>query len=129
MTTIVNFSHPLTGEQLAAIARTVGVEPGAIRVIEEMAHFDESKPYAAQAETLIDATGLSSAEWQNLPILVNLPGHSSVAAPALSLIHGRSGHFPAVIRLRPVPNSVPRVFEFAEILSLDDIRDRARSER
>ncbi len=39
------------------------------------------------------------------------------------------GYFPACIRLRPVPESLPPRFEVAEILNLQAVRDAARQGR
>jgi hypothetical protein len=77
----------------------------------------------------LDRVGLTSQEWQTLPILVNLPSLNVIAAVLLAELHGRTGHFPAVIRLRPIPNSTPPQFEVAEVLNLQAIRDSARQRR
>jgi hypothetical protein len=39
------------------------------------------------------------------------------------------GYFPAVLRLRPVPDSNPPQFEVAEIVNLQAVRDAARLRR
>jgi hypothetical protein len=39
------------------------------------------------------------------------------------------GYFPAVLRLRPVPNTTPPAFELAEILNLQSVREQARGKR
>jgi hypothetical protein len=44
-------------------------------------------------------------------------------------LHGRMGYFPAVIRLKPIPDSLPPQFEFAEIINLQAVRDQARAQR
>ena len=38
-------------------------------------------------------------------------------------------YLPPVLRLRPVPDSIPPQFEVAEILDLQAVRDRARERR
>ncbi|MGH9546163.1 MAG: CRISPR-associated protein Csx15 [Terriglobales bacterium] len=45
--------------------------------------------------------GLPATEWQQVPLLLNLPSLSVIASMVLAEIHGRIGHFPAVMRLRP----------------------------
>ncbi|MCL4266143.1 MAG: hypothetical protein KJ069_23235 [Anaerolineae bacterium] len=47
----------------------------------------------------------------------------------LAELHGRMGYFPAIIRLKPIPDSLPPQFEFAEIINLQAIRDRSRTHR
>jgi hypothetical protein len=47
----------------------------------------------------------------------------------LAELHGRMGHFPAVLRLRPVPDSNPPQFEVAEVINLQEVRDETRKRR
>ena len=51
------------------------------------------------------------------------------AAVVLAQVHGRSGYFPPVLRLRPVRDEIPPRFEVAEILNLQVMRERAREKR
>jgi hypothetical protein len=78
---------------------------------------------------LVDAVGLSPAEWQTTPLLVNPPSLNVIAVTLLAELHGRMGYFPAVIRLRPVAGSTPQQFEVAEILNLQAVREAARTRR
>jgi len=95
----------------------------------EMPQFDHGAPFAEQVRALADRVGLSPEEWQTTPLLVNLPGYAPAAAALLAELHGRMGHFPAVLRLRPVEGSVPTRYEVAEIINLQAIRDQARIRR
>jgi len=56
-----------------------------------------------------------------------------VYAPAafvlLAELHGRIGHFPSLIRLRPLPGSTPTTYEVAELINLQAIREEARGRR
>ncbi|MEZ4737472.1 MAG: CRISPR-associated protein Csx15 [Caldilineaceae bacterium] len=61
-----------------------------------------------------------------MPIVVHPPGFVPGALALLSELHGRMGYFPAVVRLRSVSGSTPRVYEFAEIINLQALRDAAR---
>jgi hypothetical protein len=124
---LINFAHPITEQQRAQIEAMTGstIE----RVIDVPAQFDNMQPFEPQVVELLDRVGLTSQEWQTLPILVNLPSLNVIAAVLLAELHGRTGHFPAVIRLRPIPNSTPPQFEVAEILNLQAIRDSARQRR
>jgi len=125
--TLLNFGHPLTPDQLAAIEGECG--QAVDRVIRAAPRFDHDQPFAPQARALVDATALAPDEWQTRPLLVNLPTHSVIAALVLAEIHGRAGYFPAIVRLRPVAGSTPPRFEFAEILNLQATRDQARAQR
>lgn len=121
--TIVNFSHPLTEGQRAGIATSL--EREIARIIDVPTHFDPEQPYAPQATGLIAASGLTAAEWQTVPLVVNLPSYAAIAALVLAQLHGLMGHFPAIVRLRPVAGAVPPAFEFAELVDLNTQRIRA----
>ncbi len=122
--TIVNFSHPLTAEQLRDVARLTGSEVA--RVIDIPCQFDPQQGFAAQAREMVDSVGLGAAEWQSLPLLICLPSLNVIAAAVLAELHGRTGYFPCVLRLRQVEGSLPPRFEVAEILDLQGSRDSAR---
>jgi hypothetical protein len=62
-------------------------------------------------------------------LLINPPSLSAIAVLVLAELHGRMGYFPSIIRLRPVPGSMPPQFEVAEILNLHSVREKARLER
>ena len=94
-----------------------------------MPQFEDTQPLANQVHKLVNSVDLPSQEWQTLPILVNPPGLAPAALCLLAEIHGRTGYFPATLRIRPVVDSVPRRFEVAEILDLQQIRDFARQQR
>jgi hypothetical protein len=117
---IINFSHPLTEAQQAQIEALAGIPVS--RLIEVQRRFDESQPYAVQTRSLVDAAGLSTREWQIPPLLVNLPSLSVIAGLVLAEIQGRSGHLPAILRLRPVAGAAVPQYEVAEILNLTALR-------
>jgi hypothetical protein len=124
---ILNFAHPITPVQQACIAELTGqlVE----RVIDVPTQFDPAQPFVEQAHKLIDSAGLTSQEWQTVPLLINLPSLNVIAALVLAELHGRCGYFPAVLRLRPIAGSTPPQFEVAELLNLQSIREQARLTR
>jgi len=124
---LINLSHPLTEEQRAQIETLAG-RP-LTRVIERMAQFDTSQPFAPQTTALVDSLGLSPAEWQQTSILFILPSLNFAAATLLAELHGRCGYFPPIVRTRPVPDSLPPRFEVAEIINLQTVRDEARRRR
>lgn len=124
---ILNFSHPLTDSQLAQIAALV--DDSIIQTREIPTQLDPAQPFTEQVITLAESVGLSPAEWQTLPLLVNPPGYAPLAVTLLAELHGRMGYFPAVLRLRPVTGSTPPRFEVAEIINLQTVRDVARARR
>lgn len=124
---LLNFSHPLTEEQLRQLEELAG---GNIdRVLEIEAQIDPRQPVALQVVAMADRAGLTSNEWQSSPLLVNPPSLNFSAVTLLAEIHGRCGYFPAVVRLRPVLGSIPPRFEVAEIVNLQAVREEARSRR
>lgn len=124
---VVNFSHPLTIKHVETIKRLA--RDGVGRELGEMAKFDLTKELAAQVSELVDRVGLSSGQWQTEPILINPPGYQYATAILLAELHGRMGHFPTIIRMRPVPNSTPTQYEVVELLNLQAVRDRVREQR
>jgi hypothetical protein len=123
---ILNFSHPLTGEQRAQI------EALAYTAIEDVytipVQIDQDQPLEAQVEAIVNSVPLSSDEWQTRQLLVNPPGYAPAAFVLLAELHGRIGHFPALIRIRPKPGVISG-YEVAELLNLQATRDRARTHR
>lgn len=124
---VVNFTHPLTQEHTARIAHLTGQSVD--RIIEVKTHFDPDRPFVEQARELVESVGLSAADWQTLPLLVNLPSLNVIAALLLAELHGRCGYFPAVLRFKPESGSTPPQFEVAEVLNLQAVREAARVTR
>lgn len=125
--TLLNYGHPLTPEQLAAVEAACG-QPVS-RLLDLKGQYDQNRSFADQAVELADAAGLSPEDWQQEPLLLSPPTLHVMAVTLLAELHGRCGYFPAVVRLRPVPGAVPPRFEFAEILDLNGIREAARGRR
>lgn len=124
---IFNFAHPLTEQNLSEIKALTGCP--VTEVTDVPSQIDPQKPLEPQIETLLEGLGLTARQWQTEPLVVNLPSLNYSAAVLLAQLHGRMGHFPPVLRLRPASgNLVPR-FEVAEILNLQAIRERARGKR
>ncbi len=123
---ILNFTHPLTQEQRAqieALAQTSIEEARTIPV-----QIDQAGLLEPQITAIVDAVGLTSEEWQTLPLLINPPGYAPAAFVLLAELHGRIGHFPSLIRLRPKGGPVTS-YEVAELLNLRTIREAARKRR
>ena len=124
---LLNFSHPLTDDQLAQVEALTGQKVTEVRG--EMPQFDHQAPFVEQVRALADRVGLSPVEWQSTPLLINLPGYAPAAATLLTELHGRIGHFPALMRLSPVEGSVLTHYEVAEVINLQHLRDQTRKER
>ena len=127
MTILLNFAHPFVSSQISAIEGQLKEPLNDVREI--AVQFDHVVPFAEQASTLVDGIGLTPAEWQTLPIIINPPAHALIAVTLLAELHGRMGYFPPVVRLKPTPGRVPVTFELAEIIALQDVRETARLRR
>jgi hypothetical protein len=123
---ILNFSHPLTPEQRAQIEALANTSIEEVRTIP--VQIDQADLLEPQITTIVNAVGLSSEEWQTLPLLINPPGYAPAAFVLLAELHGRIGHFPSLIRLRPKPGPIT-TYEVAELLNLQAIREEARLRR
>jgi hypothetical protein len=123
---ILNFTHPLTPDQRAQIEALAYTTVEEVRTIP--VQIDQAEPLEAQIITIVDASGLSFEEWQTRQLLINPPGFAPAAFVLLAELHGRIGHFPTLIRLRPKPGPVMS-YEVAELLNLQTIREEARKRR
>lgn len=124
---LLNFSHPITPLQREAIERQLKTEIEDI--VERPSQLLHDGAFDEQVTRIVNGIPVSSEQWQASRFVVNLPGFSPAAAVLLAELHGRMGHFPTIIRLRPIPNSSPQVYELAEIINLQAVRDQARGER
>lgn len=120
---LLNYSHPLTDEQLAQITEIVG-EVLEVRTIP--AQIDRAIPLAEVAHELAENASLLPDEWQSRPLLINLPALAPVAAALLAEVHGRCGYFPSMLNIRPKAGSPTPVYEVGEVVGLQVIRDAAR---
>jgi len=123
---ILNFSHPLTQAQHAQIEELAGTSIKEVRTIP--VQIDQAASLDAQIVAIVDAVGLTSEEWQTEPLLVNPPGYAPAAFVLLAELHGRIGHFPSLIRLRPKAGPVT-IYEVVELLNLQEIREASRRRR
>lgn len=124
---ILNFSHPLSAEQIEQ-TRVLAGQP-VEQVIDQPVQFDVLRPFEPQLAELFARAPLARLDLESRPLLVVLPALNFIAALVLAELHGRSGHFPAILRLRPQPGSNPVGYEAAEILNLQALRDAARARR
>ena len=123
---ILNFSHPITPDQRTQIESLADTSISDIRTI--AVQIDQAQSLEQQIRNIVDGVGLSPEEWQTLPLLINPPGYAPAAFVLLAELHGRIGHFPTLIRLRPKTGPITS-FEVAELLSLQSVRENARKQR
>jgi|SRR5579884_2589423 len=125
---ILNFGHHLTFEQRAQIETLANTPIEEVRTI-DVRKINLVQSLKPQIISIIDSVGLSSEEWQTRSLLINPPGYAPAALVLLAELHGRIGHFPSLIRLRPIANSTPTTYEVAELINLQTIREEARHRR
>jgi hypothetical protein len=124
---LLNFGHPLTDAQLARIRELVGRDVE--RIIAVPTHLDHEQPFDEQVRELLTTVPVTPEQWQTTPLIINPPSLAPITAALLAEIHGRSGFFPTILRLRPVARTMPPQFEVAELLNLQGVRDAARTRR
>ena len=124
---LLNFAHPLTPAQIATIEQITGQSVTTIHT--RTCHFANSNPFAQQITTLIDSLDLTTQTWQTKPFLIVPPSYAPAATTLLAELHGRMGYFPTLVRIRPIPDSLPPQFEVAELINLQALRTQARQTR
>jgi len=124
---ILNFSHPLTDDQRAQVEALTGQRVA--RVIDISTQFDHARPFIDQVIELLDSVDLTPTEWQQEVLLINPPALNFIVAALLAELHGRMGHFPPILRLRPASGFILPRYEVAEIINLQGARDAARNRR
>jgi hypothetical protein len=123
---LLNYTHPLTSDQLAQVAALLGEPPDQRRIAVQV---DRARPLAEVAAELADAAALGPAEWQTSALLINPPALAPVARALAAELHGRCGYFPAMLNVRPIAGANPPRYEIAEVVNLQAIRDLARTRR
>ncbi|MER3401650.1 MAG: hypothetical protein C4313_11150 [Thermoflexus sp.] len=124
---VLNFAHPLTTEHLDQIAALINRKIQQVITVD--AQVDPHQPLVPQVVEMVDRLGFSPQEWQTLPLLILLPSLNYSAGVLLAELHGRIGHFPAIVRMRPASTAVLPRYEVAEIIHLQAVRDAARARR
>jgi hypothetical protein len=123
---ILNFAHPLSDDHIAQIEAITGCINDDIRNI--AVQINQNEPLEAQIRAIVDMAQLTSEEWQTRSLLINPPGYAPAACVLLAELHGRIGHFPTLVRLRPKPSLITD-YEVVELLNLQTIREDARKRR
>lgn len=124
---IINFAHPLTEKQRQQLETLVG-QP-ITEAVAAPVHFELEQPFVAQLIALLDSLPITPERWQTESWLVLPPSLNYITAILLAELHGRMGHFPTIVRLRPVQDKLMTEYEIAEIINLQAIRESARSRR
>jgi hypothetical protein len=124
---VVNFSHALTTQQQEQLFCLTGRKITAILDVPTM--FDLGRLFAEQTTELVDTVSLTRDQWQTETLLIVLPPYAPITATTLAELHGRMGYFPAIARIRPIPDSKPTKFEVADLINLQAIRENARMRR
>lgn len=123
---LLNYTQPLTAEQLAQVEALLGASPE-LRLI--ASQVDRGRPLGQVAVELADAAALTPQDWQTRPLLLNPPALAPVALALVAELHGRCGYFPPILNIRPVADAMPPRYELAEIVNLQALRDAARNLR
>lgn len=123
---LLNYAHPLTEELLEQVASALGVVPE-VRFIASQA--DRQRPLAEVAAELAAAAQLAPDAWQTTPLVVNPPSLAPLAVALLAELHGRCGHFPPILNIRPLADALPPHYELGEIVNLQASRSAARAKR
>ncbi len=124
---IVNFAHPLSEKQRAQLE--ILLAQPITDIVPAIVHFDVEQPFVTQMIALLDSLPITSERWQTETWLIVLPSLNYITAILLAELHGRMGHFPTIVRLRPVQNALVTEYEIAEIVNLQAIREVSRSRR
>jgi hypothetical protein len=119
---ILNFAHPFTEQQHTRIEELAGTSIKNIITIPML--INEKEPLRPQITSIIDALDHYLDAWPKQHILVNPPGYAPAAFLLLAELHGRIGHFPTLIRMRPNHGPVTS-YEVIELINLQTIRDAA----
>ncbi len=96
---VLNFAHPLTMQQQTQIEELSNTTIENIITISTL--INEEEPLEPQIASLIEAVDQFTLDWNKRDILLNPPGYAPAVILLLAEIHGRIGHFPTLIRMRP----------------------------
>ena len=127
MMKLINFSHPLTSEQLAQITDIIKTTVSVVAEINPQ--FDVEQAFAPQVADLLDSLNIQTPAWQLETWLIVLPALNTIASVLLAELHARMGHFPSIVRLCPTHHNFSTHYIVAEIVDLERVRQNARMRR
>jgi len=119
---LINFGRPMDTAQLEQLESLLNAEID--ESIEVPGQMQDDQPYMPQVRAMINMVGLTPAEWQSLPLVVNIHPFAPAASAVLAWIHGLRGYFPEVVRMRR--NEQTECFEVVEVLRLQSVRNETR---
>jgi hypothetical protein len=127
-TLIMNFSgHPVHPTQKSAIEKLMHWQSAEVLDV-PLGNVPEDHHFIAAIEKAVDKLDISAKEWE-LPMVVIPAGYAPVWSLIQPILHGRLGHFPDVVRLRPVDPLSGVRYEVAEIMPLQQLRHISRGKR
>jgi hypothetical protein len=124
---LINFGYPLADAQKMRIEELLSQKIDSYYPIP--VQFNNDQAFEKQVETLLADNDLPYQDLMTHPIAVILPSHAYIAVLILVELQARIGRFPAIIRFRPRPESLPLEYEVAEIVDLQWLRDQLRQKR
>lgn len=113
---VINFSHPLTPNQIATIKLLARADE--VSIVGEMAVFDldsTKKPLQDQVRDLLNRyVDFIAGNFDD--VIFNLPGLSAAAALMMKLLIRRFDADPHILLISPIARSVPPRYEVKAIL-------------
>ena len=121
--------HRAVRDTLAEASAALGEDIAGLIRSGPKEQLDLTRPFREQAQQLFASVGLADRDWERLAVLVHLPDSGAASAIILAVLHAKMGRFPAVLRMRAVPDRMPPRLEVAEIIDVQRLRDEARVRR
>jgi len=126
---ILNFSgHPVLAGHQQEIQRLMKWPTSEVIDV-ALGNVPEDNKFVSAIEKAVNTVDLTSEEWQKIPMVVIPAGYTPVWSVVQAVLHGRLGHFPEIVRLRPAPAHSSEKFEVAEIMNLHEVRHHSREKR
>ena len=114
---IINFSYPLSQEQLRAVEKQVKTKN--LKIVEVDCRLDIDKPFGEQIPKIVDKANITESEWNTQRILVVPPPISQAAILVVEEIATRCGYQPEIIRIKRRNQSKLSKYILAEIIDLE----------
>lgn len=128
LTLILNCSgHPVHPAQKSAIEKLMNWQDAEVLDV-PLGNVAEDLDFIPSIEKAIDRLDLTSKEWEQ-PMVVIPAGYAPIWSVLQPILHGRLGHFPDVVRLRPCDPLSGKKYEVAEIMRLQQLRHESRGKR
>ena len=128
LTMILNCSgHPVHPAQKSAIENLMHWQEAEVLDV-ALGNVPEDEHFIPAIEKAVDRLDLTSKDWEQ-PIVVIPAGYAPIWSVLQPILHGRLGHFPDVVRLRPVDPITGVRYEVAEIMPLQQLRHESRGKR